>query len=145
VSQALGTGPNGGPIGFNSLGQLVERLPNQEYEVDEDGKPIEEMLPHYDMVLYRSAEESSEAYEEFRHKTWWTRHQNLLWHVKNGERINPEILKRAKAAAKEVEERYGRKELKKLLNDDFERGTIFGRMQALAWMSGMEWDESGDT
>lgn len=78
----------------------------------------------------RTNQAISNAYNELWDKVWWVRH-----HAHGG----PEV---GRAAAREVELHYG---LDGLELTDFEWGLLSGRMSALAWMLGMNWDESLDT
>ncbi|MBU1259846.1 MAG: hypothetical protein KKE31_00625 [Planctomycetes bacterium] len=87
----------------------------------------------------RSDDEIGAAIEEFFDKVWYNRHQELAYNVENGiETVNPEIWKQAKKAAEKIEAKYPPEELGPY--DDFEWGMINGKLSALRWVLGDEWD-----
>ena len=76
--------------------------------------------------------------EQFTDMIWYDRHQLLNQMVKKGHPVNPDIWKGALKSAKMVEKKYGKKNLGP--HDDFEWGMINGKLSAIRWVLGDEWD-----
>lgn len=106
---------------------------------------LHEVLKHvqpneFDRDLeWRSDVEILSALEDLFDKVWYNRHHNMLYRIEHdGEHIEPEILASALAAAELVRARHGESELGPW--DDFEWGMLNGKLSALRWVLGEEWD-----
>lgn len=84
----------------------------------------------------RTLNEIVEAEQEFFDKVWYDRHQML---VLRDEEEGADVSKHPGAApAKEIEERYGKENLAPY--DDFGWGMLNGKLSAIRWVMGEEWD-----
>lgn len=102
----------------------------------------------------KSLSEILAAEDELVTKIWYNRHQILLEKIQDGKikivsdaeweiakshtTIKESIFKGARRSARKVERKYG---IKNLLWNDFEWGMLNGKLSALRWVLGEDWDE----
>lgn len=101
----------------------------------------EELLSRIDAQLGtpRTEEEIGSAIDEFFDKIWYDRHQLLKHQIETGrETVNSDIWFEAEEAAKKIEAKYPKAELGP--HSDFDWGMINGKLSALRWVMGDEWD-----
>ena len=87
----------------------------------------------------RTKKEILKELETSENKVWYDRHQMLMEKVYPKEK-DPKVIKNIKAAiksAKEMEKKYGRKNLKPMT--DIEWGKLLGRLETLRWILGDNW------
>jgi PIN domain len=131
---------------FTSLGEAVQRMaPDVLGEADFEHNFTEEP---------RGLSEILEAMDLLWHQVWYNRHWNLRLAIESGEHklVDPtpgpyvyrpketlkEVWKGALKAAAKVEKKYGVKNLGPWT--DFEWGMLNGKLSALRWILGDEWD-----
>ncbi|MBL0407190.1 hypothetical protein JKG68_24990 [Microvirga aerilata] len=127
-------GPNGYPLGYMSDGSITELMPDEE-----------EATATHASTLVRGQNEISLAYKNLWELVWYQRHQESLHQDRLARPLTPteaEIFERAKETAQRIRETHTIEELN---IDEFDYGLVSGRMSALAWVLGTDWDESLDT
>lgn len=123
-------GPNGHRIGYTKDGDKVEWIPDEE-------NPGEE----WPMILRRGDKSILAAEQEFVDVIWYDRKLLLQQRLKDGsDTIDPEIEKGMLAAMRKTEKKYGKRKLRNYYHNDFEWGMLNGKLSALRWVLGDEWD-----
>jgi hypothetical protein len=125
-----GVGPNGHRIGYTKDGDKVEWIPDDE-------NPGEE----YPMILRRSDKSILKAEEEFMDVIWYDRKLGLQQMLAEGKTtIDSDIEKGMLAGMRRVEKKYGKRKIRNYYHDDFGWGMLNGKLSALRWVLGAEWD-----
>ena len=118
---------------FTALGETLRRVNPEKYS--------DLMIERDWLEEPRRLGEIGDAIEELFNKVWYNRHQNWLYELDTGKEklttAQKPILVQAKKAAQRVELKYGKKNLRW---DDFEWGMLNGKLSALRWVLGDEWD-----
>ncbi len=124
-------GPNGHRVGYTKEGDKVEWIPDGE----NPGKEWPMIFRRNDNVILAAA-------EEFTDRIWYDRKLVLLANLKDRtETIKPDIYAGMLKAMKRAERKYGgKKALREYYSNDFEWGMLNGKLSALRWVMGDEWD-----
>lgn len=108
----------------------------------EFGEEFEELEQEVHLVHEepRTFSEILDAEQEYFDKVWYVRHLIRLEKESDGQAgaPSPEIQARASAAARAIEERYGPENIGPW--DDWGWGFVNGKLSALRWVLGSEWD-----
>lgn len=87
----------------------------------------------------RTLDQIADMANEFCEKIWFDRHLSLQYRVENGlTTVKPEIWAGALESAQRVIAKYGEENLGPY--SDFEWGMLNGKLSALRWVMGDEWD-----
>lgn len=87
----------------------------------------------------RSFGEIVDAHQEYFDRTWYVRRVMHDLDVAEGtQELHPNIVERVRTSMRAIEERYGKDNL--LPADEWEWGYIQGKLSALRWVLGDEWD-----
>ncbi len=125
-------GINGFPIGYDEEGNKVEW-------VEEDGEK-------WALILRRSDNSISEELNEITDKVWYVRKLIMFEKMASGEEArklkHEPIIQKAIEKMKGMEKKYGGRD--NLVYDDFNWGFIQGKMSALRWVFGDDWESSLD-
>lgn len=81
----------------------------------------------------RTRKQIEAEYGKYWDKVWWNRH----WSVER--EVNVACCDKARC----IEDKYGKAFLHP--GNDIDWGICLGKLEALAWMLGADWDEAGDT
>jgi hypothetical protein len=121
-------GLNGGQVGYNAEGDVVEWIPNEE-------RPDAECEP---LLMRRNDRAIAEAFGEFDAKVFWMHHQQELYEIEARKLTLTEdqrrILKAAKRVARGIERKYGKRTLAGW--DCHDWSTVRGIREALQWVLG---------
>ncbi len=119
----------------------IKRLLKKTVSYDDFLAFKEELLAHIqsEFAAPRTEEEISHEIDVLLDKIWYNRHLCLRERVEAGHtKVAPDIWKGALEAAKGVEKRYPKGELGPWT--DFEWGMLNGKLSALRWVLGDDWD-----
>lgn len=126
-------GLNGFPIGYDEEGNKVEWI-------EEDGEK-------WSLILRRNDNSISEVLNEITDRVWYVRKLIMFEKMASGEEERRQehepFIQKALEKMKEMEDKYGGKN--NLIYEDFEWGLIQGKMSALRWVFGDDWESSLDT
>lgn len=128
-------GPNGCPVGYLANGDKVEWVPDDFYPGE-----------IYPLILRRNDNAIDEVRKECWEKVWWGRNvaRQQQEALNRGSLIDSQVISilQGNPSLMRIAEKYGQENL---CWSDYEWGLLCGRLSALRWVSGAEWEYSLDT
>lgn len=126
------TGPNGGRLEYLKNGDLVEWVPDDDIEG----------IGEWAMVLRRNDNDILKKAREFETVIWYDRKLVLVENIDAGNErpSTPEIHQGMLDAMARAERKYGKRKIRQYYTDDFGWGMLNGKLSALRWVLGDEWD-----
>ena len=89
----------------------------------------------------RSIKDILKAENEFMETIWYDRKRVLQQKVRTGaEKIDPKTMKLMLASMRRMEQQWGKQKLRNAYHDTFEWGMLNGKLSALRWVLGDDWD-----
>lgn len=117
--------------GYKAISEPIALRPQKDID--------NEVIDYEYEISPRSMEEIADVAEEFVEKIWFDRHLSLRYKVEQGtETVDPQIWAGALESAEKVIQKYGEESLGPY--SDFEWGMLNGKLSALRWVLGEEWD-----
>lgn len=87
----------------------------------------------------RTKKEIEEAHKEFFDKIWYNRKHDMFYNISIGKepKISGGLEECIRLDMKKMEDKYGEKNMEW---SDFEWGMVNGKLSALRWLDGEDWD-----
>lgn len=125
-------GPNGFPIQYLRNGDLAEMI----VEGLVDGEDV------WPMLLRRNDNAVYKAIERFSTVIWYDRKLVMIDRMREGqeEPLQPDIEAGMRKGMAEAEKKYGKQKIRQYYKDDFGWGMLNGKLSALRWVMGDDWD-----
>ena len=119
-------------VGLSEYKTMTE-LPSTKQELSENDEWDEFCIEP------RTMDEIANMSQEFVEKIWFDRHLSLRYRVEQGiEKVDPKIWEGALKSTEKVIQKFGEDNLGPY--SDFEWGMLNGKLSALRWVLGEEWD-----
>jgi hypothetical protein len=143
IDQPEGTASLSGPV-EEEQEDYFDKLRREADEDDDDADLPDELAGDCICLGPRPKKEVYAEIADLWDRIWYHRHRNMLCAIAEGHDVcDPATLDRAQKNAQRLEEEYGGRENLSLSELDY--AFLCGKMSALRWAMGEDWDGSLDT
>ena len=91
-----------------------------------------------EVTMRKKAEVQAEE-QRLYDQLWYARHMIMEMPA----HVPASIVEAAEMKARQVEKEYSKEHLDRIQHDEYEVGVMHGKLMALRWMLGMDWNEEG--